>query len=71
MLLAEAEERNDHMLGASTCSFLNIDNDKNDIYGCNIGDSGFVVFRKDDFTLRTIIRTENQWHDFDKPYTVS
>jgi serine/threonine protein phosphatase PrpC len=69
-LLKLAEQKTSDIKGASTCTFLTLDGDKKLLYGCNIGDSGFILLRKDASTLRTIARSNDQWHDYDMPFNV-
>jgi len=69
-LLKLAEQKTSNTLGASTCTFLTLDGNKKLLHGCNIGDSGFILLRKDKPTLRIIAKSLDQWHDYDIPFIV-
>ena len=66
-----AAEKTADTLGASTCCIIMLDGDKKVLKAANIGDSGFLVLRKEAFTLRSVIKSVEQWHAFDNPFVVS
>lgn len=56
--------------GSSTCVVASLDKYKNHIYTANLGDSGFLLLRKQGFDLVSLFRSKEQTHSFNFPFQI-
>ncbi len=58
------------IVGSSTCVTAAIDESAPLLYAANLGDSGYMLLRKNGLDLDIVFRTEEQQHSFNFPYQV-
>lgn len=68
-LLIDAVSNNYHT-GSSTCVIACLDQDKPELKAVNLGDSGYMILRKNGLDLIKLFRTKEQQHQFNFPYQV-
>ena len=56
--------------GSSTCCIILLDIKQNKIYTANIGDSGYMIIRKEDDKLKQEFKSEEQQHSFNYPFQI-
>ena len=61
---------NNHEVGSSTCVIANLDEQKRYLYTANLGDSGYLLLRKQGLDLITMYRSKEQQHSFNFPFQV-
>ncbi len=71
LLLERAVTNSADTLGASTCCFTMLNGPEKVLRAVNIGDSGFIVLRKEAFSLRNVLRSVPRTKEFDFPMNVS
>lgn len=68
-LTIEAALKN-HETGTSTLVIATIDPNTNELVTCNIGDSGFIILRKENDVYKKIFRSKEQQHGFNFPFQI-
>ena len=68
-LLIEAAHLTNQM-GSSTCVITSLDKEAPLLYTSNLGDSGYLLLRKDGDELKTVYRSKEQTHGFNFPYQI-
>lgn len=67
LVQAVAESRQQ---GSSTAVICMLDHQKNYLHTANLGDSGYLLLRKNGYDLTTVYRSKEQTHGFNFPYQV-
>lgn len=57
-------------MGSSTCVLASIDPEAPYLYTANLGDSGFILLRKEGLDLVTVYESKPQQHQFNFPFQV-
>ena len=65
MIDAAAESRE---IGSSTCVIASLDEKMPYLYTANLGDSGYMLLRKEGLDLVTRFRSKEQQHSFNFPF---
>ena len=68
-LLIEAAHLTNQM-GSSTCVITSIDKEAPLLYTANLGDSGYLLLRRNGSELTTVYRSKEQTHGFNFPYQI-
>ena len=68
-LLCDAVAENRH-IGSSTCVLAALNKHKPQIITCNLGDSGYILLRKNGLDLVKIFQSKEQQHQFNFPFQV-
>ncbi|CAG9327147.1 unnamed protein product [Blepharisma stoltei] len=66
-ILVEAA-KNSKEIGSSTCALAILDKDEPKLYTANIGDSGFIIYRKKDENITLVAKSKEVTHDFNFPF---
>ena len=59
-----------NQVGSSTCVVACLDEEKPFLYTANLGDSGYLLLRKQGVDLVSVFRSEEQQHSFNFPFQV-
>ena len=57
-------------IGSATCVLATIDENAPILHSANIGDSGYMLLRKEGLDLVKMFRTKEQQHSFNFPFQV-
>lgn len=68
-MLIEAVNDN-REIGSCTCVLATLDEKAPLLYTANLGDSGYMILRKEGLDLIKIFRTKEQQHSFNFPFQV-
>lgn len=68
-MLIEAVNDN-REIGSCTCVLATLDEKAPLLYTANLGDSGYMILRKEGLDLIKIYRTKEQQHSFNFPFQV-
>ena len=68
-LIVKAAEANKEK-GSSTLVICSLDSSEKKIYSAMIGDSGFMILRRQASTLEVLFRTTEQQHEFNFPFQI-
>ena len=68
-MLIEAVNDN-REIGSCTCVLATLDDKAPLLYTANLGDSGYMILRKEGLDLIKIFRTKEQQHSFNFPFQV-
>jgi protein phosphatase PTC7 len=66
-IIIEANDQNKE-IGSSTCVIATLDKYAPFLYTANLGDSGYLLLRKNGLDLISIFRTKEQTHSFNFPF---
>ena len=57
-------------VGSSTAVIVSLDRDEQLLRTCNLGDSGYLLLRKNGLDLTSVFRSKEQTHGFNFPYQI-
>ena len=68
-LMIDAVEQS-REIGSSTCVIASLDKEQARLHTANLGDSGYLLLRKNGLDLVSVFRTKEQTHSFNFPFQV-